>query len=188
MKLLITLLTLSLSLSAEITLPKTFKTDFHQTITNEKGKVIKYDGSVLFKNFQNSFTNDLGEQSTYSRSLFKWTYTAPTQKEVCTDGTQLIVVDHDLEQVSTYLIDDGINLEEVLKIAKEISKNEYQATYKDIEYLISLDDKGLLKQIVYVDNLENAVKIIFNNMEYDSSVNEGALECNAPADYDEIKG
>jgi len=188
MKLFITLLTLSLSLSAEIVLPQTFKTDFHQTITNEKGKVIQYDGNVLFKNFQNRFTDDLGKQTTYSRSLFKWSYTSPTQKEVCTDGTQLIVVDHDLEQVSTYMIDDGINLEEILKLAKEISKNEYKATYKEIEYLISLDEKGLLKQIVYVDNLENAVKIIFKNMNYDTTVNEGALECNAPADYDEIKG
>jgi len=188
MKLFITLLTLSLSLSAEIVLPKTFKTDFHQTITNEKGKVIKYDGNVLFKNFQNTFTNDLGEQSTYSRSLFKWSYTSPTEKEVCTDGTQLIVVDHDLEQVSTYMIDDGINLEEILKLAKEISKNEYKATYKEVEYLISLDEKEQLKQIVYVDNLDNAVKIIFKNMDYTTTVNESALECNAPADYDEIKG
>jgi len=188
MKLFITLLTLSLTLSAEIVLPQTFKTDFHQSITNEKGKVIKYEGNVLFKNFKNRFTDDLGEQTTYSRSLFKWSYTSPTQKEVCTDGTQLIVIDHDLEQVSTYMIDDGINLEEILKIAKEISKNEYKATYKEVEYLISLDEKGVLRQIVYVDNLDNAVKIIFKNMEYDATVNEGALECNAPADYDEIKG
>jgi len=188
MKLLMTLVTLTFSLWAEIELPQTFKSDFYQTITNEKGKVIRYEGSVRFKNFQNSYINDLGETTSYSRSLFKWLYTSPTQKEVCTDGTQLIVIDHDLEQVSTYMIDEGVNLEEILKRAKAISKNEYQATYKDIEYLISLNNTGLLKQITYVDNLDNAVKIIFQNMEYDTTVDERALECNAPADYDEIKG
>ena len=180
MKLFITLLTLTLSLSAEIVLPQTFKTNFHQTITNEKGKVIKYNGKVLFKNFTSSLNNN--------RSLFKWSYTSPTQKEVCSDGTQLIVVDHDLEQVSTYLIDDGINLEEILKIAKKISQDEYKATYKDVEYLIRLDEKEQLKQIVYVDNLDNVVKIIFKNMDYTTTVNENELECNAPANYDEIKG
>ncbi len=188
MKLLISFLTLSMLLFADIRLPQDFKTDFHQTITNDKGKVIKYDGNVFFKNSEQLFTNMMGEENTYTRSLFKWSYTSPTQKEVCTDGTQLIVVDHDLEQVSTYLINDGINLEEILKIANMISAKEYQATYKEIEYLISLDEKEQLKQIVYVDNLDNNVKIIFNNMNYNTTVSENALECNAPQEYDVIKG
>ncbi len=169
---------------AEITLPQNFKTDFHQTITNEKGKVIKYEGSVLFKNFEQVLSEDV----TYNSSLFKWTYTVPTKKEVCTDGTQLIVVDHDLEQVSSYLIDDGINLDVILKVATEISETDYKATYKEVEYLISLDSNKQLKQIVYVDNLDNSVKIIFENMDYKSLVKEDALECNAPKDYDVIKG
>ena len=174
MKLLILLFALSTLLTADINLPQTFQTDFHQTITNEKGKVISYDGSVLFKN--------------QIRSLFKWNYTSPTQKEVCTDGTSLIVVDHDLEQVSSYMIDDGINLEEIVRIATKISDLAYKATYKEVEYLIDLDAQKQLKQIVYVDNLDNAVKIIFNNMNYNTTVEESALECNAPQDYDVIKG
>jgi outer membrane lipoprotein carrier protein len=188
MKLLISLLTLSTLLSAEIMLPQNFKTDFHQTITNDKGKVIKYEGSVLFKNLEHLYANSMGEESVYSRSLFKWLYTSPTEKEVCTDGTSLIVVDHDLEQVSSYMIEDGINLEEILKIAKKISATDYQATYKDIEYLISLNGQSELKQIVYVDNLDNRVKIIFNNMKYNTSISENSLECNAPDMYDIIKG
>ncbi len=174
MKFFLSLLTLSTLLCADISLPQNFKTDFNQTITNEKGKVIKYEGTVVFKN--------------YSRSLFKWSYTSPTKKEVCTDGTQLIVVDHDLEQVSNYMIEDGINLEEILKVAKNISKRDYQATYNEVEYLISLDDKEHLSQIVYVDNLDNSVKIIFKNMDYNGKVNAEELACTAPQDYDEIKG
>jgi len=188
MRLFISLLVLSLTLYANISLPQNFQTDFHQTITNDKGKVIKYDGTVFFKNLEEIYTNELGEKSSHSRSIFKWSYTTPTQKEVCTDGTNLIVVDHDLEQVSSYMIDDGINLEEILKITKKISKSDYQASYKEIEYLISLDEKEQLKQIVYVDNLDNAVKIIFKNMNYNTTINENALECNSPSAYDVIKG
>jgi len=170
----ITLLALGLSLNAEILLPINFTTDFQQTITNDKGKVITYEGNVFFKNV--------------NQSLFKWAYTAPTQKEVCTNGVQLIVVDHDLEQVSTYLMDDGINLEEILKLAKPISMTDYQATYRDIEYLITIDSKKQLKKIVYVDDLDNKVKIIFKNMNYNAMVNIRDLECNAPQTYDIIKG
>lgn len=174
MKFFLSLLTLSTWAFADISLPQNFKTDFNQTITNDKGKVIKYEGTVVFKN--------------YSESLFKWSYTSPTKKEVCTNGVQLIVIDHDLEQIAHYLIQDSINLEEILKVAKMISKKDYKATYKDVEYLISLDDKEHLSQIVYVDNLDNAVKIIFKNMNYDTLVNDEDLACTAPQDYDEIKG
>ena len=183
MKHLIWLLTLSTLLSADINLPQNFKTDFHQTITNEKGKIINYEGTVVFKNLEHT-----GQESISTRSLFKWSYTMPTEKEVCTDGTSLIVIDHDLEQVSTYMIDDGINLEEILKIAKKISEREYQASYKEVEYLISLDEKEQLKQIVYVDNLDNAVKIIFKNMNYSPVINQNDLDCNAADTYDIIKG
>ena len=184
----ISLLALSFTLNANIILPENFTTDFQQTITNDKGKVIKYEGQVLFINqHQLSITPD-GKEEEFSRSLFKWSYTSPTQKEVCTDGIQLIVVDHDLEQVSNYLIEDGINLEEILKIANKISTTTYQATYKDVEYLITMDKKEQLKQIVYVDNLDNKVKIIFKNMNYNTGVDEEKLECHAPDEYDIIKG
>lgn len=188
MRLIISLLALSLTVSANIALPQNFKTDFHQTITNEKGKVIKYDGKVIFQNMEQQYSDLIGQEVTSTRSLFKWSYTSPTQKEVCTDGTQLIVVDHDLEQVSSYMMDNGINLKEILTIARKISEKDYQATYKEVEYLISLDEKEQLNQIVYVDNLDNAVKILFKNMNYDTIVNQNDLDCNVPDAYDVIKG
>ncbi len=184
MKFLISLLTLTTLLTAEITLPKNFKTDFTQSITNEKGKVIKYEGRVFFMNFDQM----LSKNDTYNSSLFKWLYTAPTKKEVCTDGVQIIVVDHDLEQVSSYIIEEGVNLHEILKIATKISETSYTATYKEVEYKITLDEKGQLSEISYLDSLENAVKINFNNMAYETSLNEEALVCTAPQDYDVIKG
>ncbi len=188
MKFFLSLFVLSLALNADILLPKTFTTDFEQTITNEKGKVIKYEGKVLFKNIKEVFSTPEGGDETYTRSLFKWTYSSPTQKEVCTNGVELTVVDHDLEQVSHYLLNEVIDLEQVLKLAQPLTKTDYKATYKDIEYLITMDKKQQLKKIVYVDNLDNRVKIIFKNMNYNSSVKEQELECNAPSEYDIIEG
>ena len=188
MKYLLSLFILSLALHADILLPNTFRTTFTQTITNDKGKVIHYEGKVLFKNIEELLASPEGSEQHYTRSLFKWIYTKPTQKEVCTDGIGLTVVDHDLEQVSNYLIDDGINLEEILKSAKALTKTDYKATYKEIEYLISIDEKQQLKKIVYVDSLDNKVKINFQNMTYNDEVNEKELECNAPANYDIIEG
>lgn len=189
MKLLLTLSVLAMALQAEITLPNNFETEFKQSITNDQGKVIKYDGNVIFNKITESFSDNSGVENSYSRSLFKWDYTSPTKKEVCTDGVQLIVVDHDLEQVSNYMVNEGIDLESILKVAQKITNVDYKATYKETEYIITLDNSGQLSKIVYVDNLDNGVKIIFNNMNYNStSFDVKKLECQAPKEYDIIEG
>ena len=183
------LTTLTLIANSSILLPTTFETEFKQTITNDKDKVIIYDGTVKFKNDKQTIINEKGDSYEIKSSLFRWDYKNPTKKEVCTDGVQLIVVDHDLEQVSRYIIDEGINLEEILKVAEKISTHDYKATYKDVEYLITLDERDWLKKIFYVDNLGNRVKIEFNQMLYDTTNFENStLECIAPSDYDIIEG
>jgi len=192
MKILLTLttiVTLSMVASASISLPSNFKSEFKQTITNDKNRVILYNGVVKFKDDKQIVINEQGESHEIQSSLFRWDYQNPTKKEVCTDGVQIIVVDHDLEQVSRYIIDEGINLAEILNVAEQISTYDYKATYKEVEYLITLDERNRLKKIFYVDNLDNRVKIEFNQMVYDTNNFENStLECIAPSDYDIIEG
>lgn len=189
MKLFFTISILAMTLQADIALPNNFETDFTQTITNDKGKIINYGGEVKFKQEKTLLLNEKGSSTEISSKFFKWIYKRPTQKEVCTDGLQLIVVDHDLEQVSSYLLDEGLDLEEVLKVAQKISQKDYKAIYKEVEYLITVDKKEQLKKIFYVDNLDNRVKIIFEKMEYNSKTfDDKNLECDAPKDYDSIEG
>ena len=184
-----TLATLTMVASAAILLPTNFQTEFKQTITNDKDRVIAYDGMVRFKNETQIIIDEQGLSHEIKSSLFRWDYQNPTKKEVCTDGVQLIVVDHDLEQISRYIVDEGINLEEILKVAQKISTRDYKATYKDVEYLITLDERDWLKKIFYVDNLDNRVKIEFEQMVYDTNNFENStLECIAPSDYDIIEG
>ena len=150
MKLLSLLLLASSLLSANIELPENFQADFTQKITNTKQKVITYSGKVRFSN----------------GTLFKWSYKEPTQKEVCTDGLELLVVDHDLEQVSAYRIADGIDIAKILKKAKLHSENIYVAAYENKQYTIQVDTKQKLHSIAYFDDLDNKVQIVFKHMKY----------------------
>ena len=189
MKFLFILSLLTIIINASITLPNNFQTDFNQTITNARGKVIQYQGHVKYKQDKQILIDDKNHEQTIESHLFKWDYTAPTKKEVCTDGLQLIVVDHDLEQVSRYLITEGINLGEILKVAKKLSEKDYKASYKEVEYLITLDEEKHLKKIFYVDSLDNTVKIEFEKMKYNvPTFDDHSLECTAPSDYDSIEG
>jgi outer membrane lipoprotein carrier protein len=177
-------------LQAGIELPNNFETNFIQTITNEKGKVINYKGKVDFKQEKEKlYLDDLNQTREFSSKLFKWSYKSPTKKEVCTDGMELLVIDHDLEQVSKYIIDEGLDLEEILKVAKRLTATDYKAIYRDVEYLITIDSKHRLKKIFYVDSLDNRVKILFTNMVYNiKSFDDKVLECPIDPSYDIIEG
>ena len=161
--------------SASITLPENFKANFTQKITNTNKKVINYSGKVTF----------------FNKTQLKWEYVKPTKKEVCTDGYELVVVDHDLEQVSNYRINKGFNLSKILEKAKEVKnrKTVYLAKYEGKTYTIQTDSKGRLKRVVYFDDLENTVLIIFSKMKYGKAkLNESKMKCNYPKSYDIING
>lgn len=173
MRLLSLLLLASSLLSASIELPGNFQADFIQKVTNTKNKVITYSGKVRFSN----------------ETLFKWSYKEPTQKEVCTDGLELLVVDHDLEQVSAYRISDGINIAQILKKAVLHSKNIYVAEYENKKYTIQLDTHQKLHSIAYFDDLDNKVQILFQHMKYGTgNLPAQSMKCNYPANYDMIQG
>ncbi len=155
-----------------IELPSSFRANFDQTITSDRGKKIYYRGDIAFS----------------SPNGFKWSYNAPTKKEVCTDGRELLVVDHDLEQVSTYLIDSSLNLSKILKRAKLSKKSTYIATDRGKKYYIKLDTKGRLHSVAYRDDLDNIVSIIFSKIRYSKNkIKSSRLKCNYPANYDQIR-
>lgn len=176
MRILLLVFTVSVyAFSASITLPENFQAAFTQKITNPKKKVINYSGKVSFSD----------------RSLLKWKYTKPTKKEVCTDGHKLVVVDHDLEQVSNYRINKGFDLSVILKKAKAVKdrKTVYVAKYEGKNYTIQTDSKGRLSRIVYFDDLENTVLIIFTKMKYGKGkLKASSMKCNYPKSYDIING
>jgi len=166
------LLATLLQAKSAISLPTSFKASFKQTITTDKKKKINYSGTLLFS----------------SPKHFKWSYNAPTKKEVCTDGKELLIVDHDLEQISAYYIDSALNLSEILKKAKFHRKSVYIAKHRDKNYTIQVNSRGQLSRIAYLDDLDNTVLIIFSKMRYSSKkINQSKLKCNYPADYDEIR-
>ncbi|WP_309497931.1 LolA-like outer membrane lipoprotein chaperone [Sulfurovum sp.] len=173
MRLLSLLLLLSSVLFSSIALPENFQADFEQKITNTKNKVIKYEGKVLFSD----------------KNLFKWSYVSPTKKEVCSDGVELLVVDHDLEQVSTFYITKELDISKVLNKAKLHSRNIYVAEYEGKNYTIQLDNTEKLHSIAYYDELDNKVQIIFTKMNYGKGkLASHKMKCNYPNVYDMIRG
>ena len=169
----LTLLLLTVGYADTIRLPEHFTAHFSQTVTNPKNKVIRYAGKVA-----------------YSRNnLLKWSYTDPTRKEVCTDGKEVLAVDHDLEQTSAYKIDKGFDLTQILKEAKPYKEHIYVTQYAGKTYTIKLDGKGRLESVAYYDDMDNKIQILFKKMQYGKGMLPASImKCDYPADYDVIRG
>jgi outer membrane lipoprotein-sorting protein len=152
-----------------IAMPKSFHARFIQKVTNPKQRVIEYRGTV----------------SMNYPDRMKWHYDSPTVKDVCSSGKRIMVVDHDLEQVSNYRMDESFDLSEVLKKAKFREKNLYLAIYRGKYYTIALDEKGRIEQIAYRDDMDNIVHIRFVGMKYGNrALDRKKLMCTIPKNYD----
>jgi len=161
----------NIAIAQNIKLPVAFKANFIQQVKNKKGKIIKYRGKIYFN----------------SPSETKWIYKSPTKKEVCTSGKKLVVIDHDLEQVSYYSIDKGFNLSKVLRDARLHKGNIYTTKFKGKLYTIVINKKGTIEQIAYKDNLDNTVNIIFTHMRYlNKLLPSYQFVCARPKNYDTI--
>lgn len=159
-----------LSASA-IVLPDHFSAHFTQQITNTDKKTIEYKGTVRFSD----------------QKMLKWEYQEPTKKEVCTNGQNITIVDHDLEQVSYFLIEKGFDLAKILANAKLHKPTVYLAKYEGKQYTIQVDSKGQLSRVAYYDDLDNKVLIIFDKMQYGKgNLSLESMLCPAPVDYDVI--
>ncbi len=163
----------NLLFAESINIPENFQANFTQIITNPKKKVINYSGKVYFS----------------ESSKLKWEYKKPTKKEVCTNGFELLVVDHDLEQVSQYNISKGFNLSEILKKAKFHKKKIYLADYNGKKYTIQVDKKNRLQAVAYFDDLDNKVQIAFRKVKYGKGkLPAKKMTCTYPKAYDMIRG
>lgn len=148
----------------------TFKADFTQSITDDKNKVLHYEGSLVAAKPQNVL----------------WSYVKPVKKDVYINDNNVIVVEPELEQAIFKRIQSKFDFFNIIKNSKQLDKNTYIATYNNKDFLIQT--KGnMIESISYVDEFENKVKILFNNQKENEKVDSEIFKPKIPADFDIIK-
>jgi outer membrane lipoprotein carrier protein len=170
MKPLITTIILALSMYAEIIDYKTFKSDFTQTITNPSGKTISYSGNIVANN----------------ENMYIWRYNKPIIKEVYIIQSDVIINEPELEQTIYTTLDSQINLFELIKKAKKVSKYEYISNFNEVEYGLYFKN-DLLQSIAYKDEIDNKVNIIFKNQQINQNIDSKTFLFDQNPDFDIIK-
>jgi outer membrane lipoprotein carrier protein len=146
---------------------KTLQCDFNQTITNDENTTITYTGSFYATNQKKAL----------------WVYKTPVEKKVYFKSNKVAIFEPELEQVIITTLKSSPNITQIIKEAKQISKDLYSTVFDDTKYFIKTKD-GKISSISYKDKLENRVKITLSNVEKNTILDDALFEISIPKDFD----
>lgn len=147
-----------------------FEADFEQTIINSSNSKIIYNGKLFIK----------------EPSSILWEYNTPIEKKVYIENNFVTIIEPELEQVIISNLDKELNILNILKDAKKLNDNTYEAKLYDTEYLLQIKNDELEK-ISYKDELDNNITITFKNVRSNHTIPNDVFKVIIPDDFDLIE-
>ena len=170
MKYLFLYLALSTFLFASLENINSFQADFTQTVIDDKGKVLTYNGRVVASKPQNAL----------------WNYLKPVTKDIYINADSITVIEPEIEQVIIRKIESNFDFFNMIRKAKKTDENSYLAMFKNSKFIIKTEN-SLIKSISYSDEFENSVQILFENQKQNEEINEDIYTPNIPLEFDIIR-
>lgn len=146
----------------------TFSSDFTQTIKS-KNSILSYSGHFIF-----------------NKNQAYWSYDTPSKKEIYINKNQIIIIEHDLEQVIFSHLQNLPNLNEIFKKAKYLDKDKLIAKYENINYTITLY-QDQIQSISYEDEFQNKVTIKLSKQIKNPPIKANIFQAKIPQNYDIIR-
>ncbi|MEO1942448.1 MAG: LolA-like outer membrane lipoprotein chaperone [Campylobacterales bacterium] len=125
-------------------LPPYFSAKFTQIVKGEEGENLQYRGEVYYQRGEGLY----------------WHYTSPVEKKIWIIQNRIVIYEPDIEQVTISTRRRGLNLERLLKGARELSRGHYTTEVEGREYNFTYSDR--LEEIKYRDRIGNLVVIKFS--------------------------
>ncbi|QFR49309.1 outer membrane lipoprotein chaperone LolA [Sulfurimonas lithotrophica] len=167
MKLFLTILFIAVHTYASLSEINTFEADFTQSITDEKNKVLKYNGHI---------TASKPKSAT-------WQYHYPIEKKIYINNFEATIVEPEIEQVIIRRIESEFDFFQLIKKAKKINENSFLTVYNNTEYIIKVQN-NLVESISFLDQFENKVKIEFSNQKQNHKIDTSVFTPKYPMDFD----
>lgn len=170
-KLLLTsLITMQLFASTALEEVTSFEADFSQSITDEKEKVLIYNGHIVALKPQNA----------------RWSYIKPIKKDVFINDFEVTIIEPEIEQVIIKRLESNFDFFKIISNAKKIDQNTYIAYYRDTKFTI-VKKNALIESISYLDEFENRVKITFENQKQNHEIEKSVFIPKYSMEFDIIK-
>ncbi|EES89766.1 LolA-like outer membrane lipoprotein chaperone [Helicobacter canadensis] len=164
--LLIFLLFLSFLNAQEIRTLQSMQANFTQ-------KLISQNSTILYK----------GEFFALAPHFVLWKYESPIPKEVYINKDSMIIYEPKLEQAIYSTLKENLDILTLIKEAKLVKENYYTAEILGQTYHLFFD-KGILKQITFMDAVGNSVEILFENIQTNHKLNLQIFEFKPTSNLD----
>lgn len=148
----------------------TLKMNFNQSITYDSGKIVRYSGIIHIK----------------KPYYIKWEYQHPIERNIYIMKNNIVLDEPELEQVSYIKINKNLELFKIFRQTKKVSKNTYIASLQGKKYKIIYENK-LINKIIFKDELENNVNIIFSKHRKNISYKNSFFIFSPPSHYDVLR-
>ena len=123
-----------------------FKADFTQSVTDDRNATLHYSGNLAAQKPQNAV----------------WHYLLPIQKDVYINKYSVTIIEPEIEQVIFRRIETKFDFFNMIQNAKKINSNTYEAQYQNKNFIIKMQN-NFIEEILYSDDFENKVSIVFTN-------------------------
>ena len=156
--------------SASILDLNSFEANFKQIVTDDKGKQLIYKGTLKALQPQFAF----------------WKYIQPITKNIYLTSHIITIIEPEIEQVIIKSIPASFDFFKMIQNAKKISKNKYTTHINDMLYTITIE-KEKIKSIMYHDEFDNKVEIIFDKQFTDRNISKEIFYPLIPKEYDIVR-
>ncbi len=151
---------------------QSFQAQFTQTITDETGKVLTYEGHIHTKR----------------PSYVLWDYTKPEQvaKKIYANEKRVVIVQPLLEQATIKSLRGEMNFFKILSSAKKVDETHYKARYQNMNFILK-EENGVIISLEYQDELENQIHITFSKQRQNRPIDDQFFTPKVPKDFDIIR-
>ena len=114
-----------------------------------------------------------------------WKYHKPIPKDIYVNAGEMIIVEPKLQQAIFTRLQEKMDLLSLLKVAKQVEENLYEAVVLNQKYLLHLEN-GILKAVHFDDDLGNQVEIVFSNIVVNQKIDAEIFVFHPSSDMDII--
>ncbi|WP_297809893.1 LolA-like outer membrane lipoprotein chaperone [uncultured Helicobacter sp.] len=151
---------------------ESFSADFTQILYSSEANA---QNQIVYK----------GKLQALAPSSLRWSYITPIPKEIFIEENTMIIYEPKLKQAIFTQLQENLNLLYLLKNAKKITKNYYEAVILEQKYNVFLEN-GIPKQIIFNDTLGNKVEILFHNAKINITIDSSIFDFNPKSEIDVI--
>lgn len=150
---------------------KSIEADFTQSIVSEDGIPARYEGHIYGK----------------APARVKWLYKAPLEKEIYMDGSEVMIYEPSLKQVSHSRLREKSDFISIIRGAQKQSDGTYHAKVEGVEYVMYVDSKNLPARIEYTDNMGAKTTLTLHNVKLNGKMSDRLFHFTPPSDVEVVE-